>query len=217
MAGEEIIVFWVMVGVFAMASMMFLLLGLRSDSNKHIFNIEFFVSFITTMSYVTMALALGTTTALNGDPIYWTRWLYYIASCSLLAMEVALLAGKSRERMLEVMFLTGLVMFNGFLASYITILERWWFFGLSSVAFIGLILELFYDYKKQQPHMKQIMWIVIIGWSLFPLVWVLAPTGFAVIPIVVEVILYALLDIITKIGFGIYVIFRVKKPTKKTT
>jgi sensory rhodopsin len=128
---------------------------------------------------------------------------------------VATLSGKPNDRKYEAMFFTGLVMFNGFLASYITLFERWWFFALSSVAFVGLLLELFYDYKKQKGMMKQIMWLVIIGWSLFPVVWVLAPTGFAVITVFIESILYAILDLITKIGFGIYVIFRMKQPATK--
>jgi sensory rhodopsin len=106
-------------------------------------------------------------------------------------------------------------MFNGFLASYVTLFERWWFFALSSVAFFGLLLELFYDYKKYDSFMKQIMWLVLIGWSLFPAVWVLAPTGFGILPVFIESILYAVLDLITKIGFGIYVIFRMKQPTTK--
>jgi len=45
-----------------------------------IFSSNVFVSFITTISYVVMALALGTSVAENGQPIYWTRWLFYIAS-----------------------------------------------------------------------------------------------------------------------------------------
>ena len=67
----------------------------------------------------------------------------------------------------------------------------------------NLLLELFYDFNKQKGVMKQISLLVIIGWSVFPVVWVLAPTGLAIIPVFIESILYAVLDLITKIGFGI--------------
>jgi bacteriorhodopsin len=43
---------------------------------------------------------------------------------------------------------------------------------------------------------------------LFPIVWARAPTGFEIIAIDLEVILYLDLDIITKIFFEIYLIMK---------
>jgi bacteriorhodopsin len=94
-------------------------------------------------------------------------------------------------------------MLTGFLASYITTINRWWYFGLSSVAYLGLMYVLFHDSNKQGS--MKVMWFVITFWSLFPLVFVLAPTGFGIIPTFIEAILYAILDIITKIIFGLWI------------
>jgi sensory rhodopsin len=49
------------------------------------------------------------------------------------------------------------------------------------------------------------MWFVMVTWSLFPVVWVLAPTGLGVFTTFVEAILYLALDFITKIAFGLYI------------
>jgi sensory rhodopsin len=45
----------------------------------------------------------------------------------------------------------------------------------------------------------------MLTWSLFPTVWVLAPTGFGLLAVDIEAILYLALDLVTKIGFGFYV------------
>jgi sensory rhodopsin len=203
MAGEEIIVFWIMAGIFAASSLMFSILAKHEGSDNFISISDIFVSFITTISYVTMALAFATVTANNGQPIYWTRWLFYIGSCSILIADVAIIRGKSNAvELFESTLLIGIVMFTGFLASYITTINRWWYFGLSSVAYIGLMYMLFRDNKNA--NMK-VMWFVLTFWSLFPLVFVLAPTGLGIIPTFTEAILYAILDIITKIIFGLWI------------
>jgi sensory rhodopsin len=49
------------------------------------------------------------------------------------------------------------------------------------------------------------MWFVMITWSLFPAVWVLAPTGFGFLEVNIVAILYLALDLVTKIAFGIYI------------
>jgi sensory rhodopsin len=204
MAGEELIVFWIMAGIFAASSLMFSILA-RRDGTDNFFSIsDIFVCFITTISYVTMALAFATVTANNGQPIYWSRWLFYLGSCSILIADVAIIRGKSSAvELFESMLLIGIVMFTGFLASYITTINRWWYFGLSSVAYLGLMYMLFSATQKQSG--MKVMWFVLIFWSLFPLVFILAPTGFGIIPTFIGAILYAILDIITKIIFGLWI------------
>jgi sensory rhodopsin len=208
MPGEEILVFWIGTAVFGIATVMFRLLRPRRAREEFLFGSHVFVSFITTVTYVTMALALGTVIAANGEPIYWTRWLFYIGSCSILTLDVALIAGKTSAEKAEIGLFTGLVMFCGFLASILIGPERWWFFGLSSAAYIGLLYTLFAGLSRAKPGTNMIVWFVLVFWSLFPVVWVLAPTGFGLIGPFVVAILYGLLDIITKIIFGIWIIYR---------
>ncbi len=208
MVGEESLVFWAGAGVFGASTLMFLVIGGRREVDKFLLGPDVFVSFITTVSYVVMAFAIATVTAANDQPVYWSRWLFYIASCSLLASEVGRIIGKSGEEILEMVILTGLTMFCGFLASYTTAAERWWFFALSSAAFIGLLYEIFR--KTGEGGMRGIGLFVLVGWSLFPVVFALAPTGIGTITTYVEAILYALLDVFTKIVFGVWTL-RAKK------
>ena len=144
-----------------------------------------------------MALALATTIAENGQPIYWTRWLFYIGSCSILTLDIAFLAKKPNLKKAEVALFTALTMFCGFLASVIVTVDRWWFFGLSTFAYIGMLYNLFKRSSSSNVNISSIMWFVVATWSMFPLVWILAPTGFGILEIDLEALLYLALDVIT--------------------
>ncbi len=202
---EESIVFWIGALIFAVSSLMFAFLENRSSYRQDMFSSHLFVSFFTTISYFVMALALVTVPAENGQPIYWTRWLFYIGSCSILTLDIATIAKKPDVKKAEVAVLTALTMFCGFLASIIITVDRWWFFGLSTAAYIGMLYTLFKPSDEGSSNASSIMWFVILTWSLFPVVWILAPTGFGILAVDIEAILYLALDLVTKIGLGIYV------------
>lgn len=204
MAAEESFIFWVFTAIFGLAALAFAIIRNRRPSIHLVNTSNFFVSFITLVSYVIMALALATVTAENGEPIYWSRWLFYTASCSMLTVDIALIAGKTQIETLETAILTGLTMFCGFLASIITVDERWWFFVFSSAAYIGMLYTLFSGKTANNKAESNIMWFVLVTWSAFPLVWIMAPTGLGIISTYTEAILYGLLDLATKILFGLY-------------
>jgi bacteriorhodopsin len=68
-----------------------------------------------------------------------------------------------------------------------------------------MLYTLFKRTHENKTNISSIAWFVLVTWSLFPLVWVLAPTGFGIIAVDIEAILYLALDLVTKIGFGIYI------------
>jgi sensory rhodopsin len=80
--------------------------------------------------------------------------------------------------------------------------------GLSAVAYIGMLYILFKRYEGSSMSISSIMWFVVITWSLFPVIWVLAPTGIGIFATDIEAILYLALDFITKITFGVYITTR---------
>jgi sensory rhodopsin len=171
------------------------------------------VCFITVVSYVVMALALGTVQADNGQPIYWTRWLFYIASCSILTLELSFITKKSSTMKAEIALLTGLTMFCGYLASLVTSVERWWFFAFSSAAFIGMLYLLLKGSKSEGGNLNLTLVFVVASWSLFPVIWILAPTGFGFFTTSIEAVLYLALDFVTKIAFGFYITTRENSPS----
>jgi len=202
---EISVIYWIGAVIFGISSILFAYLETKKQTVKQAFRSNMFVSFITTISYVIMALMLATLIAENGELIFWSRWLFYIASCSILTVDIAHLFKKSTTKKIEIAILTALTMFCGFLASIIINIDRWWFFALSSVAYIAMLLILFKKSKEGESNLNSIKWYVIVTWSIFPIVWILAPTGFGIITTFDESIAYLALDLITKIAFGLYI------------
>ncbi|MFC1486378.1 bacteriorhodopsin [Thermoproteota archaeon] len=65
-----------------------------------------------------------------------------------------------------------------------------------------MLYILFKRYAGSSMSMSSVIWFVVITWSLFPVIWVLAPTGIGFCTTDIEAILYLALDFITKITFG---------------
>jgi sensory rhodopsin len=93
-------------------------------------------------------------------------------------------------------------MFNGFLSSYILSSEKWIFYILSSAAFIGLLSMVLKG--EDNPSFKSLKQFVLIGWTLFPVVFLFAPTGFGLLNTATSEAGYLLLDFATKIVFGVF-------------
>jgi sensory rhodopsin len=211
LAGEELLVFWIMAAIFGIATVIFTLLSLRSGTDEFLSFVDILVAFLTTISYVLMALGFLVVTSSYGEPVYWSRWLFYMGSCSLLTISVAVILGKTQTvTMTKIPILTMVVMFCGFLAAFITSIERWWFFAFSSIAYLALLITLFQGIPREGINAR-LMWFIIIFWSLFPVVFILGPTGFGFLNTFYTVLLYAVLDVITKIIYGFLILFQVKK------
>ena len=186
--------------IFGLSSFIFLYIGRK----KSLFDTEFFISFITATSYALMSLSVATTVSLGGQIIYWSRWLFYLVACPLLVYDIAKILNISRGEFPQIALLTGLTMFNGFLASFIVTSSRWIFFFLSSIAFICLLFMIFKG--ETNTKFKSLKPFVLVGWSLFPFIFLLAPTGFGLLETSISETLYLVLDLITKLFFGIITI-----------
>jgi len=200
---DEIVVFQIGAIIFGLSSFIFLYIG----RNKSLFDTEFFISFITATSYALMSLSVATTVSLEGHIIYWSRWLFYLVACPLLVYDIAKILNISREEFPKLALLTCLTMFNGFLASFIVTSSRGIFFLLSSIAFICLLFMIFKG--ETNTKFKSLKPFILVGWSLFPLVFLLSPTGFGLLETSISETLYLVLDLITKLFFG-FITIRMK-------
>ena len=165
---------------------------------KKPFNSAFLVSFITVISYTLMLEGSLVSVGAGGGEVYATRWLFYGLSCSLLMYEIARFLKKSQSETAFLMFLTVLVMGIGAAAAYF---EGWYkigFFVLSSLAYILLVYPLL---TSVSPHRNAIAKYLLLGWTGFPLAFLLAPDGFGIITAATAAILYLILDIFTKLIF----------------
>ena len=183
--------------IFAVSSTYFYF----AAKNKTGLNSAFLVSFVTLISYVLMWQGDLTIVTAAGQPIYWTRWLFYALSCTLLMVEIAQLKGIQGGGLVQLLYLTAIVMFTGFLAARDLTAIRWIHFAISSVAYILLVVKVL---SVQAPGANWVSSYIFLGWTVFPVVFLLAPTGLGLISAAVANLLYLLLDIYTKIIFNIH-------------
>jgi sensory rhodopsin len=143
--------------------------------------------------------------SLAGEPIFWSRWLFYIGSCTLLMFEISKSKKIKALDSIELMVLTAIVMFSGFLAAWNVTNVKWIYFAISSIAYILLLFKIF------SARAKGAGWInlyIYFGWTLFPVIFILAPTGIGIINSEISNLFYLILDIFTKIVFSIQLIYK---------
>jgi sensory rhodopsin len=184
--------------IFAASSVYFYIAG----KDKNDLNSAFLVSFITLISYVLMWQGNFTAVTGAGQPIFWTRWLFYGLSCTLLMLEIARLKKIKGDGLVQLLYLTAIVMFTGFLAARDLSAIRWIHFVISSVAYALLVFKVL---SVKTAGSEWVSNYIYFGWTVFPIVFLLAPTGLGLIGAAVTNLLYLLLDIYTKIVFKVQV------------
>lgn len=182
--------------IFGISSMYFYFAGRKKGG----LDSAFLVSFITLISYVLMWQGQIVTVTEAGQPIFFTRWPFYILSCTLLMVEIGRLKGIRGGDLVRLLYLTAIVMFTGFLAARDLTVIRWVYFVISSVAYVLLVTRFL---SAKTAASKWVNSYVLFGWTVFPFVFFLAPTGLALIGAAVAELLYLVLDIFTKIVFYI--------------
>jgi sensory rhodopsin len=135
-----------------------------------------------------------------GEPIFWTRWLFYGLSCTLLMLEITQLKKIAGGARVQLLYLTAIVMGTGFLAARDLTAIRWVHFVISSIAYVLLVRKIL---SVKTAAADWVHGYVFFGWTVFPIVFLLAPTGLGVIGAAVANLLYLLLDVYTKIIFNI--------------
>jgi sensory rhodopsin len=190
------IIFLIGLVIFALSSVYFYFAG----EDKNGLNSAFLVSFITLISYVLMWQGELTVVTEAGQPIFWTRWLFYALSCTLLMVEIAQLKDIQGGGLVQLLYLTAIVMFSGYLAARDLTAVRWIHFVISSVAYVLLVIKVL---SAKAAASQWVNSYVLFGWTAFPIVFLLAPTGLGLIGAGVANLLYLVLDFFTKIVFGI--------------
>jgi sensory rhodopsin len=190
------LIFTAGLAIFALSSVYFYVTGRTKDS----LNTAFLVSFVTLISYVLMWQGDLTVVTPAGQTIFWSRWLFYGLSCTLLMVEIAQLKGIQGGGMVQLLYLTAIVMGTGFLAARDLTAVRWIHVAISSVAYLLLVVNVL---SAKASGSQWVSSYILFGWSVFPLVFLLAPTGVGLIGTALANLLYLALDVYTKIAFNV--------------
>ena len=190
--------------------------GEKDEKKQEFFIITIFISAIAAVSYFSMYMGFGLIEVNVGGEvldIYWARYADWLFTTPLLLLDLALLAGASRNTIatlvgLDVaMIITGLV---GALATEGAAFRiAWW--GISCGFFVALLYILVSTLSQNAAQksgdvaalFSTLRNLVIVLWTAYPIVWIIGTEGtLGLIPLPVETAAFMVLDLAAKVGFG---------------
>lgn len=181
--------------IFAISASYFLF------THKTTFNTAFLVSLVTIASYLVMYEGTFTVTeSTTLEAVYYTRWLFYALSCSLLMYEIGRSLKLDTGTVATLIYLIVVTMITGALAAVYEGTAMLTMFIVSSVAYGTLVCKIFSAKSKNRAF---ILKYILAGWTAFPVVFLFAPEGYALITASTAAALYLVLDVFTKIIFYI--------------
>jgi len=195
--------------------------GETDRRRQEFYIVTIFITAIAFVNYLAMALGFGLTTIqLGGEavPIYWARYTDWLFTTPLLLLDLALLAGASRNTIYSLVGLDVLMIGTGAIATLSTsaaflgpVGNRliWW--GVST----GLLLVLLYflygelaDEARKlsadaQSTFNTLRNLIVFVWLVYPVWWILGTEGLGVVSLNIETAGFMVLDLVAKVGFGI--------------
>ncbi|MFB6244617.1 MAG: bacteriorhodopsin [Halobaculum sp.] len=190
--------------------------GVTDPEQQEYYILTIMVPAIAAASYLSMFLGFGLTQVNVGGvtlDIYWARYADWLFTTPLLLLDLALLADADRNTIYALvltdafMIVTGLVGAlenNVFFFRYI-----WW--TVSTIAFVFLLYMLYGALTSKvddldadtQSTFTTLRNLVLVLWVFYPIVWIVGTEGAGVVSLQVETLLYMVLDVTAKVGFGL--------------
>jgi bacteriorhodopsin len=172
-------------------------------------SLNFFICAIAASLYLAMIFKQGFT-YVNGYPTYLTRYLTWTFSTPLTIILLSYLGRTSLPIAASMVGADVYMIVTGFVATISPkpISNVWYL--VSCGAYLALAYLLLKQYRQQAeqeyPRSKQVfrrlLTVHLVIWTAYPVVWILANTGFNVINSTTESACYTILDIAAKVGFG---------------
>jgi bacteriorhodopsin len=213
--GDEAIWLWIGTAGMTLGTLAFLAMGWNEtdERKKTYYIVTTFIPAIAAVSYFSMATGFGVIDIPNHDfPVYWARYADWLFTTPLLLLDLALLAGASRNTIgtlvgLDIaMIVTGL---GGALATEGAAYRiAWW--GISCGFFLVLLYFLvgrLTARAREQPGEVGSLFgtlrnLTMVLWFAYPVVWLVGTEGLAIVGIVPETAIFMVLDLSAKVGFG---------------
>jgi|Transcript_19145 bacteriorhodopsin len=179
-------------------------------------SIAFIMPAISAMSYYAMWTGMGVefkTTDTSPRVIFWARYIDYVVTLPLLLIQLALIAKADTSAMVAstgnaVLFVIALLIGAMNVAPF----KYMWWFGAVVFAVL-IVVQLAGRYEGATDIAKVLNTIGIAFTVIYPLVWLLGSEGTASLGLSQEVAFLTILDLIVKVGFGLYFLLNFEAAT----
>jgi bacteriorhodopsin len=212
--GSITTILWIGTAIMILGLLAFLFLTLKAPSaNRAFFSATSLVALIAATSYFAMATGHGSV-LIGGRVFFFARYIDWVFTTPLLLLDLSLLALPSiRARAATVATLIGAdvyMIITGLIAGLLNDPTKYAWFASSTIAFLVvlyiLLVQFLGEARRQGGSISNLFGILsvltLVLWICYPIVWLLGSEGFSVLTVTAEVIIFAVLDVVAKIGFG---------------
>jgi len=167
------------------------------------------VTGIAAVAYALMAVGVGSMDV-NGYTIQLARYADWLATTPLLVLYLAMLSRPGKRAYAGLVVADVAVIAAGIGAALSPTPEKWAFYAVGCVAYVALLYGLMRTLpaalgpdadSRVDATFTTLRNLTVVLWTLYPVVWLLAPTGIGVLQPEMEAIVVVYLDFISKVGF----------------
>lgn len=208
-------VLWITALIMIIGSLAFTLRSFTARAEvKHYFYASALIPLIAATLYALMASGYGSLNQ-NGHLFFFGRYIDWVFTTPLLLLDLALVAlpknFPGRLSLIATMMGADIYMIaTGFIATAIHSDFRWAFYGASCAGFLAVLYFIFIrltpEATRRRADVRRLYGMLsvtlLVLWFCYPIVWALGSEGFGIISVLAETILYAILDILAKVGYG---------------
>lgn len=218
---------WLLLGTVCMAlgSVAIVLLGsmIRREDRHHT-NLAAGITIVAATAYFAMTQGLGDFDSL-GVTVQSARYIDWLVTTPMLLVSLGLIALPSSVKnrisiLATLIFLDVYMVVTGFVATVADSSARWMWYAASTAAFLGILVLLFGKLsvtvkksggKKVYKLYTGLSIYLSLLWLAYPLVWLFGVSGLGYLSFLAENAYYTILDLLAKVGFGLLLVWNVKK------
>jgi len=161
---------------------------------------------IAALAYLAMATGYGVyTRPFDGREFLFARYIDWTLTTPLMLIDILGLGGAGSDTTNLLIGADILMIVAGLIGALIEGTEKYYFWGFGMLMFAPIIYFLNKFKGESGTTVNKIAMLTIIGWSAYPVVWVLAE-GEGIINGDTEAICYTILDFVCKSVFGFIII-----------
>ncbi|MFC7041964.1 bacteriorhodopsin [Halonotius sp. GCM10025705] len=206
---------WAAVGAVALAlgTIPSAYFAVRDEKNRKYYGVLAAITGIATVAYALTSLGIGSIPV--GDATFYTpRYVDWLLTTPLLILYLTMLCKPGKQLYALLIGLDVALIGLGIVAIFTEGALSLTLFGLGGAAYVALAYLLVTELPDRASFASERVGIVfaklrnvtVVLWTLYPVVWLLAPVGFGLMEPGTEMMVIVYLDIITKVGFAILAI-----------
>lgn len=173
----------------------------------------FFVPVIAAALYTALGMGQGSA-VVEGEKVYWVRYVTWFTTTPLLLLQLCRLVHARQSVVLGLLISNQFMIGTGLAAELSGTPRNWAWYAISSVAFLFILATLLGDLTREGDGLPadaralflRLRNVNVATWLGYPIVWALGTKGFEVISPATQTAGYVLLDLASKVGFGMLVL-----------